>query len=81
MGNRLPHGVGGRSHWRECYGEAGRRSIWAAIRFWCYTVPILLGPWAYFPSVNRWAMIASGHRGTVRLREQSNQSSSCSECD
>ena len=20
MGNRLPHGLGGRGHWRECYG-------------------------------------------------------------
>src|SRR6266436_6802528 len=22
MGNRLPNGLGGRRHWRECYGEA-----------------------------------------------------------
>ena len=24
MGNRLPHGMGGSSHWRKWYGEAGR---------------------------------------------------------
>src|SRR5216684_2013743 len=25
MGNLLPHGLGRRGHWRECYGEARRR--------------------------------------------------------
>ena len=78
MGEGFPHGLGRSSHWRECYGEAGR-GVNLSLSAMCF--PVLhyaqfLGPWGYFSSVNRWAMTAFGHHGTVRLGEHGNQSSS-----
>jgi hypothetical protein len=59
-------GVNLRVTWRT-------RVLHCAKSFW--------GSCGYFSSVNRWAMTASCHHGTVRLGEHGNRSSSCFYCD